>query len=333
MLTKLKTKLTTTSIKLYPKLLVIMVGLVVFLVADSYLAGNIQSLAINISAALISIPIIFMVYEIWHEKSQKKLNESVYSYAKNEMSVALQEIKEQMRFFIDGAFVYFEDGDIVVHDENIEKLKLKVNKNTKILYTEDGEPYQEKYQLENFEDTHETDIYSFEKDTIVEVIHDARYISYQLIDLEVHTNLQKLESLLNNSFIMERLDDKKTQIIVHLVEAMKMLESFLQNHDNLFLKTSISIEGFDIKVEDGNIYNLFYVEKDKKTTSYEQQLDSKLLMGSFDKKDLLNVYIVNPDYCIIFGDLVHEVLSCVKDWIDSDDGVYVDYSTARIGVL
>jgi hypothetical protein len=332
--TKLKNKLTTTSIKLYPKLLVIMVGLVVFLVADSYLVGNIQSLAINISAALISIPIIFIVYEIWHEKSQKKLNESVYSYAQNEMSVALQEIKEQMRFFIDGAFVYFEDGDIVVHDD-IEKLKLKLkmNENAKILYTEDGEAYQKKYQLENFEDTEETDIYSFEKDTIVEVIHDARYLSYQLIDLEVHTNLQKLESLLNNSFIMERLDDEKTQIIVHLVEAMKMLESFLQNHDDLFLRTSIRIEGFDIKVEDENIYNLFYVEKDKKTTSYEQQLDSKLLMDSFDKKDLLNVYIVNPDYYIIFGDLVQEVLSCVKDWIDSGDGVFVDYSTARIGVM
>lgn len=60
-------------------------------------------------------------------------------------------------------------------------------------------------------------------------------------------------------------------------------------------------------------------------------MNSKLLMSSFDKKDLLNVYIVNPDYCIIFSDLVHEVLSCVKDWIDS--GVYVDYSTARIGVM
>lgn len=329
----MSTKITTALIKLYPKLLVVFVGIAVFLVADGFLAENIQSLAINISAALISIPIIFIVYEIWHEKSQKKLNESVYSYAQNEMSVALQEIKEQMVFFIDGAFVYFEDGDIVVHDDDIENLKLKMNENTKILYTEDGEAYQKKHQLEHFEDTYKTDIYSFEKDTIVEVIHDARYLSYQLIDLDVHTNLQKLESLLNNSFIMERLDDEKTQIIVHLVEAMKMLESFLQNHDDLFLKTSISIQGFDIQVEDENIYNIFYVEKDKKTTSYEQQLDSKLLMSSFDKKDLLNVYIVNPDYCIIFGDLVQEVLSCVKDWIDSGDGVYVDYSTARIGVM
>jgi hypothetical protein len=330
----LKNKLITTSIKLYPKLLVIFVGIVVFLVADNYLAGNIQSLFINISAALISIPIIFIVYEIWHEKSQKKLNESVYSYAQNEMSVALQEIKEQMRFFIDGAFVYFEDGDIVIHDD-IENLKLKMNENAKILYTEDGDPYQKKYQLEHFEDTEETasDIYSFEKDTIVEVIHDARYLSYQLIDLEVYTNLKKLESLLNNSFIMERLDDEKTQIIVHLVEVMKMLESFIENHDDLFLRTSINIQGFDIQVEEKSIYDLFYVEKENKNTVYQQHLDSKLFMENFDEKDLLNVYILNPDYCIIFGDLVHEVLSCVKDWIDSGDGVYVDYSTARIGVL
>ena len=43
--------------------------------------------------------------------------------------------------------------------------------------------------------------------------------------------------------------------------------------------------------------------------------------------------IINPDYYAIFGDLVQEVLSCIKDWKENDGGVYVDYTSAKVGIL
>ncbi|MFY4785919.1 hypothetical protein ACOTVT_11020 [Aliarcobacter butzleri] len=305
------------SIKILPKLIIVFVGFGLFFISDIYLKDNIQGLFINISATLISIPIVFIVYEIWQEKTHRKLNESVYSFAKNEMTQNLLKIKEQMKFFIEGAFVYFGNNDIVIDDEDIGNIKLTMR---------------EKNQIENIDEeefeNNEDDIYSFEKDTIVPLIYDNRYLYFQILDLDISFLVEDMEKVLNNSFIMERLDDEKTQIIVHLIEALKMLDSFINLHDDLFLKTDIKIDNMEIEKIDKNIYQLVYKEKD-----YKQILEIKEIFHKTKVYKLSKVYIINPDYCAIFGDLVHEVLDCIKNWIDSGESIFVDYATAKIGKL
>lgn len=305
------------SIKILPKLIIVFVGFGLFFISDIYLKDNIQGLFINISATLISIPIVFIVYEIWQEKTHRKLNESVYSFAKNEMTQNLLKIKEQMKFFMEGAFVYFGNNDIVIDDEDIGNIKLTMR---------------EKNQIENIDEeefeNNEDDIYSFEKDTIVPLIYDNRYLYFQILDLDISFLVEDMEKVLNNSFIMERLDDEKTQIIVHLIEALKMLDSFINLHDDLFLKTDIKIDNMEIEKIDKNIYQLVYKEKD-----YKQILEIKEIFHKTKVYKLSKVYIINPDYCAIFGDLVHEVLDCIKNWIDSGESIFVDYATAKIGKL
>lgn len=305
------------SIKILPKLIIVFVGFALFFISDIYLKDNIQSLFINISATLISIPIVFIVYEIWQEKTHRKLNESVYSFAKNEMTQNLLKIKEQMKFFMEGAFVYFGNNDIVIDDEDIGNIKLTMP---------------EKNQIENIDEeefeNNEDDIYSFEKDTIVPLIYENRYLYFQILDLDISYLVEDMEKVLNNSFIMERLDDEKTQIIVHLIEALKMLNSFINLHDDLFLKTDIKIDNMEIEKIDKNIYQLVYKEKD-----YKQILEIKEIFHKTKVYKLSKVYIINPDYYAIFGDLVHEVLDCIKNWIDSGESIFVDYATAQIGKL
>lgn len=305
------------SIKILPKLIIVFVGFALFFISDIYLKDNIQGLFINISATLISIPIVFIVYEIWQEKTHRKLNESVYSFAKNEMTQNLLKIKEQMKFFMEGAFVYFGNNDIVIDDEDIGNIKLTIP---------------EKNQIENIDEeefeNNEDDIYSFEKDTIVPLIYDNRYLYFQILDLDISFLVEDMEKVLNNSFIMERLDDEKTQIIVHLIEALKMLDSFINLHDDLFLKTDIKIDNMEIEKIDKNIYQLVYKEKD-----YKQILEIKEIFHKTKVYKLSKVYIINPDYCAVFGDLVHEVLDCIKNWIDSGESIFVDYATAKIGKL
>ena len=75
-----------------------------------------------------------------------------------------------------------------------------------------------------------------------------------------------------------------------------------------------------------NIYTLFYQEKKNKKMIYQQLHDQKVLFEFFSKFFLLAVYIANPV-------LVHELISCVKEWIDSGNGIFVDYSSAKIWVL
>lgn len=87
--------------------------------------------------------------------------------------------------------------------------------------------------------------------------------------------------------------------------------------------------GFKYKIETINnspmgkmkLYSLYYSEEEyiMKENSvddeefYEQLLERKVFIDVPEDK-LLSVYIVNPDYYIIFGDLITEVLSCIKEW-------------------
>ena len=78
-------KLKTIFHNLWPKLLVIAAGVSLFLLASELLEDDLKSLVIGIGGSLISIPLVFISYEVWQKKSHRKINESVYEYAERKM--------------------------------------------------------------------------------------------------------------------------------------------------------------------------------------------------------------------------------------------------------
>lgn len=62
-------------------------------VAVTWLHGDFRGLIISVGGGLISIPLVFIFYEIWQEKSHRKLNESVYEFAENQMRVSIHAVK------------------------------------------------------------------------------------------------------------------------------------------------------------------------------------------------------------------------------------------------
>jgi len=109
-------RLARSSLKLLPKLLVVLVGIGLYYLVTNYLEGDLKSLLIGISSTLISIPFIFIFYEIWQEKAHRKLNSSAYEFAQNQMTVNIASIKEKLEIFIHGAFCYFDRPGYVVND-------------------------------------------------------------------------------------------------------------------------------------------------------------------------------------------------------------------------
>jgi len=140
---------------------------------------------------------------------------------------------------------------------------------------------------------------------------------------------------------MERMDDEENSVIIHLLEALSMLHSFVEQHrQDLFLRTDIEVQGFawDLlkhrNVISGvvGLYRLYYREKDEGSEKlvYEQALDEKVMMDA-EENNLVSVYIVNPDYYTIFGDLINEVLSSIRDWRRTNAGsVVIDFDSAQI---
>ncbi len=325
-------------LKTWPKIVVMVIGILSYLGAVR-LNEDLKGLLINIAATLISIPIIFILYDIWNERSHRVINERVYRYAENEMSLAMLKIRKQMELLLYGLAVYFEPGDFIIDDTDFINQTVRLNDEAKIVYDEDGDPYQRKYQIEDYEDEYREDIYSYEKDTVVSAMADVNYLGFQVLYIDMEDIVGLIDELINNSFIMERMDDTETEVIVHLAEALRLLNAFTAiNHNNLFLKSNIKVNGFEIykaasQFERLNYYTLFYREREDQKIVYEQELDKRVLPDIADE-DLLAVYVVNPDRYIILGDLLTEVISCIDDWRKTGAGsIYTDHESGYIGFL
>ncbi len=59
----------------------ILFGLIIYFIGI-YLNDNLKSLFVNVSAAFLSIPLLFLFYEVFRKFSHRRLNKEIYNYAK-----------------------------------------------------------------------------------------------------------------------------------------------------------------------------------------------------------------------------------------------------------
>lgn len=308
-----QSKLKNTIHNLWPKLLVIVAGFGIYGLAATWLRGDFKSLVIGIGGGLVSIPLAFIFYEIWQEKSHRKLNNSVYEFAENQMRVSIKAVKTKLELLAGGAFAYFESGRFLVDDEDIENLKI--------------------YVPESDNDSVESDIdnlLDFERVSIFEFLVDGRYLAFQLTDLSLGDELNRLEGLLSNAFIMERLNDSQVRAIISLIEVVKMLEAFLDLHHDVFLKSSVKLHGFRTEIVQEDLCALIF---DNPGTDESVMLDVKPVLDMQTSAEPLNAYVVNPDYYAVLSDLIYDVVEGINGWKSVSDPIYMDHEAGRIGAL
>jgi hypothetical protein len=308
-----QSKLKTTIHSLWPKLLVIVAGFGLYGLAVTWLQGEFKSLVIGIGGGLVSIPLAFIFYEIWQEKSHRKLNNSVYEFAENQMRVSIRAVKSKLELLVGGAFAYFESGRFLVDDADVENLKIYVQEEE----AENVEP-----DIDNLLD--------FERESIFEALVDGRYLAFQLTDLSLGEELNRLEGLLSNAFIMERLSDSQVRAIIHLIEVVKMLEAFLALHHDVFLKSSVKLHGFRTEIIQQGLSALIF---DNPGTDESVTLDIKPAGEMQPSAEPLNAYVVNPDCYAALSDLVYDVVEGINGWKSVSDPVYMDHEAGRIGAL
>lgn len=170
----------------------------------------------------------------------------------------------------------------------------------------------------------------FERSSIFESLVDARYLAFQLTDLSLGEELDQLEGVLANAFIMERLNDSQVRAIINLIEVVKMLEAFLTLHQDVFLKSSVKLHGFRTEIIQEDLYALIFQDPgaDEPIT-----LDIKPAYDTEPSDAPLNAYVVNPDYYAALSDLIYDVVEGINGWKSVSDPVYVDFESGRIGLL
>lgn len=311
-------KLKTFFHNLWPKLLVITAGVSLFLLASELLKDDIKSLVIGIAGGLISIPLVFISYEVWQKKSQKKLNLSVYEFAERKVQTSIAAVKTKLELLMEGAFGYFEKGSILIDDADIENIRIKFHQQQH----EDTE--------ENFQN--DDDLLSFEYASIFENLTDARYLEFQLSELSLAGELEHLQSLLANAFIMQRLEDEQVRAIIYLIETISQLVAFFNHHADVFCRTSINLHGFNIGVfsEQPAISALLFTENEAEEPAL---LDVKPAPQAAVKASPLPAYVINPDYYNILSDLIFDVINAINNWKSVFNPVFIDYENAQITVL
>ncbi len=82
------------SLKILPYFISLTFGLILFTISINS-DDNLKSLLINISSAFIAIPLLYLIYDLVHQASRKKLNKEVFEYAKMQIDRELINISHQ----------------------------------------------------------------------------------------------------------------------------------------------------------------------------------------------------------------------------------------------
>ena len=97
--------------KAVPKLLVSLTGVLLYVVTVNWIGnGDLRGLLINIAASLISIPVIFLCYDIWQDRSKRRVNEFAYKKVFSMVYEHIEDIEEICKVIMNGMMCYFRCG-------------------------------------------------------------------------------------------------------------------------------------------------------------------------------------------------------------------------------
>lgn len=291
-----------------------------------------QALFVSIAANLISIPVIFMLYEYWQVFNHRKLNKSLFEYAANEMTLMMAEIKGQLepmmlglRYYCQGLPLVIDDSDtrcieIGLYESSIQELKRCLENGCSNLDDDDGF-----YE----------DFYSFDVSIISPMLSDQLFIGFQIHAFDLSAVIRRVERLIENSFVMERMTDTQSRIIVELHQQLIALNSFILYADDLYLKLAAQIIGMSVKVNKDPTLNGFVgslmLEVHHDDEDFSTVLDEKLFDSRY-LQDLGSLYLINPDRLHVYGDLLVALTHRLNEW-RSQHAVFVDHANTRIGIL
>ncbi|MBE0471724.1 MAG: hypothetical protein IBX55_19715, partial [Methyloprofundus sp.] len=170
---------------------------------------------------------------------------------------------------IQGVGHYFEAGDLVIDDAEIPMMKIEILDHAKIRLDEEGKPYRLKDRDPSLYEELE-DVLDYERELMPGIIMDTHYLGYQLRVFDLKTSIARLDGLMANGFVMERLSDDKTRVIVSLMETLKRLDGFMDLHADLFVLSNLKYDRlFTEKLSSGDV-SLDYREMKGKCVKFEQ---------------------------------------------------------------
>lgn len=280
-------------IRSWPYLTCFVAGILLFLVG-SRLQEEYKGLVINISASFLTIPFLFLIYELVKQSSSRKLNKELFDYAKMQvdrevLSIVMHLIK-------------------VVH------------------------PYQK-------QDRSQLGVQAFlnqSEQEINSVFNNETYLGFQVLSRWTVSE-GNLTKIIENPFVVQRLEDDQTIAIITLLKSIQRLEDFHRNIAELYeIGESIGAEYITKSGAQIGEHNTTFPDRYLLLRRLEKGKVEVVDFGDFapyEIQKLLKTCKVNPKYTSILAQAVFGVIEAINGWVDRTDSEFiVDSRMFRIRV-
>jgi hypothetical protein len=280
-------------LKVWPYASCVFAGLMFFL-ASIQLTADYKGLFLNIAAAFLAIPFLYLIYELAQKFSQKRLNKELFDYAKMQIDRELLSIVNQLTKVVypyekqDFSFKGIQNflsqsssqiGDVI---EKGEYIGFQVLKNWSISERNLHSILESPFILRRLED-----------DQIISVI-------------SILKELRSLESIQKNVTDLYVNTEKKV--------------------DNYKITNGKEISDRNIEYPDRYLL-LRYLEGDK------YQVADFGDFAPYHVGDLLNIFRFNNKYIEGYSDSIYDFIKTINEWLDLTGGEFlIDTKMFRLGV-
>jgi len=307
----------------WPKIVTAAIGCGLFFLSRHF-TDQLQSLLISIAAALISIPVVFLFYELINQKNHRRIYEFVYDFVNNRTHEIVDETISAVRIIMEGYTVYFDIGHAIYGDSE-EEDRVKMTKYGQVRAMGDDEDFwpadytKDDYMRDMMaacDDMDDDYIFDFDNITIMPYLADTEYLGYQVFSLELETYCDDFDELVKNPLVLNHLEDDQLIILLRLNESLQMLCESIVNKSDLFLQTDIKVKSFRCDLF-GDFNNhlgytggcsLFYDDGE-----FSTMLDNDIVVNATEEL-LTTVYVLNPSRIQFLGAIINEFMFWAEKW-------------------
>ena len=226
-----------------------------------------------------------------------------------------------MNALLYGIIAAFDDEDVFAYTEVHENgdVEVVIDKDS-MLVEEDGDFYRPKFHDFNYDWDKENrpDWTTINPDTdFWEMFSESYIAAFQLMRINFNDGMDEIQSYLDKKSINDQLSTDEKRQLNYIIQNMRAVESVFDKNHDIFLKVEkarfCNLEVKCVREFEKNGLQLGHFEIYYATESYREKMTETIAPMEM-QDNLLDVYMINPDYYFKVTGYVGELFHSVRAW-------------------
>lgn len=174
------------------------------------------------------------------------------------------------------------------------------------------------------------------KEQIQESIEHSNYLGFQVFG-NWSISERNLHHIIQNPFMLERLEDEQSISIIKILKALRSLEAFQENSTQLYTRTKRKTSEYKIKSgKEVSKKNLEYPDRYlllKHMTEDNYQVVDFGDFAPYQLEKLLSIYNLNKKYIAVYAEEINNMMQQINRWLDLTGKEFlIDTKMFRLGL-